>query len=81
METVVTLDDKGRITIPKEFRASLGIRKKVRIRREGSRLVIEPADPVSLRFYGVFRAEVPEDLDGLIVEAMASWWRRSRTWT
>ncbi len=79
MEVVVSLDDKGRITIPKELRDSLGIKKKVRIRREGSRLVIEPADPVSRRFYGAFRAEVPEDLDGLVVEAMTDWWRRSRT--
>lgn len=80
MEVTLTLDDKGRITIPKEFRESLGIRKRVRIRREGNRLVIEPADPVSRRFYGVFRADVSDDLDGLVVEAMASWWRRSRTW-
>jgi len=79
MEAVVALDDRGRVTIPKEFREALGIRKRVRMRVEGGRLVIEPADPVSRRFYGAFRAEVPEDLDGLVVEAMASWWRRGRT--
>jgi len=79
MEVLLTLDDKGRITIPKELRESLGIRKRVKIRREGNRLVIEPADPVSRRFYGAFRADVPDDLDGLVVEAMTSWWRRSRT--
>ncbi len=78
---VATVDDRGRVTLPKEFREALGIRRRVKIRKEGERIVIEPADPVSRRFYGAFRAEVPEDLDGIVVEAVAAWWRRGRTST
>ncbi len=81
MEVLATVDDRGRVTLPKEFREALGIKRRVRIRREGGKIVIEPADPVSKRFYGAFRAEVPEDLNGIVVEAVAAWWRRGRTST
>jgi len=66
----------GGIAAPEEFWEAFGMKKRVRVKR--GRPTTGPVGPVSRRFYGAFRAAVPEDLDGLVVEAMASWWWRGR---
>ncbi len=42
METIVRVDDKGRILIPVDFREKIKLGKVVRLRIENDRLVIEP---------------------------------------
>lgn len=81
MGVVVVVDEKGRITIPKEIREALGLERKVMLKRQGKKLIIETLESVANRFYGAFRAEVPEDLDGVVVKAMTNWWRKRSTKT
>ena len=42
MEVVGKIDEKGRVTIPKEMRDKAGLRGLVRLRLEGGRVIIEP---------------------------------------
>ena len=42
LEFVLRIDSKGRILIPASIRRELGLRRVVRVRVEGGRLVIEP---------------------------------------
>jgi len=79
MEVIVNVDEKGRVTIPKRVRKALKIGKRVRMRVEGKKLVIESLEPVSTRYYGILRAEVPENLDSVVIEAMAKWWKERTT--
>ncbi len=44
MSFVVEVDDRGRITIPKRVRDSLKIGRKVKMKVEGNRIIIEPIE-------------------------------------
>ncbi len=44
MNFVIEVDERGRITIPKRVRNSLRIGRKVRMRVEGDRIIIEPIE-------------------------------------
>ncbi len=47
MEIIVRIDERGRITIPSEVRARLGLKGLAKMRVEGNRIVIEPVkDPI-----------------------------------
>lgn len=74
---VVKIDDKGRITIPREIRRKVGLRggDYVRIRVDDGNIVIEPYKPVSRRLYGRYKVDRwPEDLDKFLAEAVRRWW-------
>ena len=58
--SVVELDDKGRMTVPRAYRRELGITRKVLVINAGDHLKVMPvpADPVqALR--GVFKVNKP----------------------
>ena len=61
-EYVVTIDERGRLTIPKEVRAQIRA-KKLRLRVEGERLVLEPVAEDVDKYYGVFRKDLLGDVD------------------
>ena len=47
VESIVRVDERGRITIPSDIRARVGLKSLARIRVEGDRIVIEPIkDPI-----------------------------------
>jgi len=73
---VVKIDDKGRITIPREIRRKVGLKEGsyVRVRVDGGNIVIEPYKLVSRKLYGRYKVDRwPEDLDGFLVEAVRRW--------
>ena len=70
-EYVVTIDDKGRLTIPKEVRTQIKA-KKLRLRVEGERLVLEPVTEDVDKYYGVFKKDLGDvDVDKILEEALA----------
>uniref|UniRef100_A0A7J3X4Y9 AbrB/MazE/SpoVT family DNA-binding domain-containing protein n=1 Tax=Thermofilum pendens TaxID=2269 RepID=A0A7J3X4Y9_THEPE len=67
MELLLKVDSKGRVLIPRALREQLGIRKLVKARVEGGRVVLEPVgDPVELLERVV--VEGTEDVEGEIGE-------------
>ena len=82
--SVVRVDDKGRVLIPKAVRERVGLRKGgyVRVRVDGKRIVIEAVEPVADRYFGAFKvARWPEDLDDFLVEVVRRRWSRKDTST
>ena len=80
MEVVVKVDDKGRILIPKKMRDRAGIRERgfARVYLEGNRIIIERADSLADRYYGIIKVRKrPDDLDRFLVEAARKWWSES----
>jgi len=74
---IVKVDKKGRFVLPKSAR------KKVELKREGyvkvvvddGRIIIEPLEPISDKFFGTFKIDRwPEDLDKFATEAVKKWW-------
>jgi len=79
---VVKVDSKGRITIPREIREKVGLKKGdyARIRVDNGNIVVEPYKPVSHRLYGKYRVDKwPEDLDKFLAEAIRRWWLQPDT--
>jgi len=67
VELLLKVDSKGRVLIPRALREQLGIRKLVKARVEGGRVVLEPVgDPVELLERVV--VEGTEDVEGEIGE-------------
>ena len=65
LEFVLRIDSKGKILIPASIRRELGLRRVVRVRVEGGRLVIEPfRDPVGALVQTVIRGTT--DVEGEI---------------
>lgn len=80
MSTVVRVDGKGRILIPKSIREALGIgeRQLLRIKVVGDKVVLEPVKDITDKYYGVFEVKKwPESLDEFLVEVLQEWSRRS----
>jgi len=80
---VVTLDAKGRVTIPRRIREMLRGVKRFKVSYRDGRIVLEPLGSAADRFYGAFRParRVPRDIDRVIGEAVEEAWRRERTST
>ena len=69
-EYVVTIDERGRLTIPKEVRTQIKA-KKLRLRVEGERLVLEPVTEDVDKYYGVFKKDLGDvDVDKILEEAL-----------
>ncbi len=80
LSTVVRIDEKGRILIPKGIREALGVKEKqlLKIKVVGDKIILEPVRDYADKYYGVFEAKKwPRDLDEFLAEALQEWWRRS----
>ncbi|WP_373468865.1 AbrB/MazE/SpoVT family DNA-binding domain-containing protein [Acidianus infernus] len=55
-EFILTIDDRGRITIPKEVREVIKSRK-LKLRVEDSKIVLEPIVVDVDKYYGIFRKD------------------------
>jgi AbrB family looped-hinge helix DNA binding protein len=80
--TIVKVDGKGRVLIPKKLREKTGVREGtyVRIETDDEKIVIEPARPNSEKYFGAFRIDRwPRDLDEFMIEAMKKWWFQRAT--
>ena len=44
MDFVLRVDERGRVVIPSEIRKKIGIKRAVRLRLEGRKIVLEPAE-------------------------------------
>jgi AbrB family looped-hinge helix DNA binding protein len=63
---IAKIDKKGRILIPKKVRerAELKSGSYVKIRAKEKEVIIEPLEPVSDKYFGIYKiAKWPEDLD------------------
>ncbi|QPG49202.1 AbrB/MazE/SpoVT family DNA-binding domain-containing protein [Saccharolobus solfataricus] len=69
-EFILTIDDKGRITIPKEVRELIKS-KKLKLRVEDSKIILEPIVVDVDKYYGIFRKDLEDvDIDNLLKEAI-----------
>ncbi|WP_369611179.1 AbrB/MazE/SpoVT family DNA-binding domain-containing protein [Sulfurisphaera javensis] len=68
-EKIVTLDERGRIILPKEIREKVNARKlKVKLVKES--ILLQPVDDAVDRFYGIFKGKVEKDVDEIFNEAV-----------
>jgi AbrB family looped-hinge helix DNA binding protein len=77
MATVVKVDEKGRVVIPKSLReiAELEEGRYVKVTSKEKGIIIEPLEPAADKYLGAFKiARWPKDLDEFVVEAMKKWW-------
>ncbi|ALL00897.1 hypothetical protein Pyrde_0847 [Pyrodictium delaneyi] len=77
--TIVRLDSKGRVTLPLEVRRKLGLREgsqlRVLVDEEKGRIIIEKAESIAERYYGVFRPRRRvDDVEEEIEEAVYRAW-------
>ena len=72
--TVVRIDRKGRLVIPKKLRKELGMEDcYVEIRAEGDK-VLKPIKPIADKYFGAFKVEKwPEDLDKFLMKEASKW--------
>jgi AbrB family looped-hinge helix DNA binding protein len=76
-ETTTKIDEKGRVTIPKNFRkaAKLKAGTNVSIKVKDQTIVIEIAQSIAEKYCGIFQiTDWPEDLDEFALEANRKWW-------
>jgi len=61
LEVVGKMDEKGRVTIPREMRERAGLGRLVRIRLEGRRVIVEPLGerPIERARFRVTSLDVP----------------------
>jgi len=63
LELILNVDKKGRILIPSEIRARLGIKNAVNVRVENGKLIIEPIrDPIDFLTSSVIRGTTDVEL-------------------
>ncbi len=80
--TIVKVDGKGRIVIPKSVREKSGLREGcyARIKADDRGIIIEPLKPIADSYFGAFKiARWPEDLDEFVAEVMRRWWAQKST--
>ncbi|MGQ9469900.1 MAG: AbrB/MazE/SpoVT family DNA-binding domain-containing protein [Nitrososphaerales archaeon] len=80
--SVVRIDKKGRLLVPKNIREKFGIKEgslvKIEVRKKS--IVIEPLESIANKYYGVFKVvRWPKDLDEFINEVMENWWSQKAT--
>jgi AbrB family looped-hinge helix DNA binding protein len=76
--TTVKMDEKGRIIIPRRIRKAAQLREGsyLNIRSKGKSVILEAADPVADKYFGVVKiTNWPKnlDLDEYVVEAEKKW--------
>jgi len=75
-EYLLSVDEKGRIVIPKEVREELNITSKVKLIVEDGKIELLPY--IKKNYRGLFKASLkPEDIDEILKEALEE---RSKKW-
>jgi len=75
-EYLLSVDEKGRIVIPKEVREELNIASKVKLIVEDGKIELLPY--IKKNYRGLFKASLkPEDVDEILKEALEE---RSKKW-
>ena len=82
MSTIVKVDEKGRVVIPKSVREKVKLKEGsyVNVRAEGNIIIMKPLESIADKYFGAFKiSRWPEDLDEFIVEATKKWWTSQAT--
>ncbi len=77
MSTIVRVDEKGRVVIPKNIREKVKLKEGnyVNVKVEGKTIVMEPLESIADKYFGAFKiSRWPEDLDEFMVEVTKRWW-------
>lgn len=70
MEYILSVDERGRITIPKEVRERMNL-KKLRLIVDEDKLILEPVrEDVVDKYYGIFKVEIKEDVDEILKKGL-----------
>jgi looped-hinge helix DNA binding domain, AbrB family len=70
-EFILKIDDRGRITIPKEVRELLKS-KRLKLKIEDGKIILEPVVLDVNKYYGIFKKDVGnEDIDEILNKALA----------
>lgn len=82
--TTIKMDEKGRIIIPRRIRKAAQLKEGsyLNIRSKGKTVIIEAAEPVADKYFGIVKvANWPEnlDLDEYVVKAEKKWYKQSGT--
>ncbi|WP_246252945.1 AbrB/MazE/SpoVT family DNA-binding domain-containing protein [Acidianus brierleyi] len=69
-ELIITMDERGRVTIPKEIREKIKT-KKLRLKIEGDKIILEPVNPDIEKYYGIFKNNVGNvDIDEVLEKSL-----------
>ena len=70
-EFILEIDDRGRITIPKEVRELLKS-KRLKLKIEDGKIILEPVVLDVNKYYGIFKKDIGnEDIDEILNKALA----------
>ncbi|MFP3234264.1 MAG: AbrB family transcriptional regulator [Sulfolobaceae archaeon] len=70
-EFILKIDDRGRITIPKEVRELLKS-KRLKLKIEDGKIILEPVVLTVNKYYGIFKKDIGnEDIDEILNKALA----------
>ncbi|MFP3203654.1 MAG: AbrB family transcriptional regulator [Sulfolobus sp.] len=70
-EFILKIDDRGRITIPKEVRELLKS-KRLKLKIEDGKIILEPVVLDVNQYYGIFKKDIGnEDIDEILNKALA----------
>ncbi|MFP3171407.1 MAG: AbrB family transcriptional regulator [Sulfolobaceae archaeon] len=70
-EFILKIDDRGRITIPKEVRELLKS-KRLKLKIEDGKIILEPVVLDVNKYYGMFKKDIGnEDIDEILNKAVA----------
>ena len=75
--TVLKVDKKGRLVIPKKLREALGIVDEgyVEVSVKGDRMILKPIKSIADEYFGMFEVESwPEDLDEFVKREVVRRW-------
>jgi AbrB family looped-hinge helix DNA binding protein len=83
-ETTVKMDDKGRIIIPRRIRIAAQLKEGsyLNIRLKGKTIILEVAEPVADKYFGIVKVtKWPKnlDLDEYAVEVEKKWRKQNTT--
>ncbi|HDO41316.1 MAG TPA: AbrB/MazE/SpoVT family DNA-binding domain-containing protein [Candidatus Bathyarchaeota archaeon] len=82
MSTIVKVDEKGRVVIPKSVREKVKLKEGsyVNVRAEGKIIIMEPLESIADKYFGAFKiSRWPEDIDEFVAEAIKRWWMTQST--
>ncbi|MFP3202336.1 MAG: AbrB family transcriptional regulator [Sulfolobus sp.] len=69
-EFILKIDDRGRITIPKEVRELLKS-KRLKLKIEDGKIILEPVVLDVNKYYGIFKKDIGnEDIDEILNKAL-----------